>query len=103
MDTARTLRHARRRKGLSQRALAALTGIPQPTIARIEAGHVSPRVATLERLLLACDEEIRVRPLRGRGIDLSLSRELSRLTPRERVESIAAAAEELARSRQAAS
>lgn len=99
MDTARTLREARRRKGLTQRALAEATGIPQPTIARIEAGHVSPRIRTFERLLRACGEEIRVRPARGQGIDLSLSRELARLTPRERVESLALAAQGLKRDR----
>jgi predicted transcriptional regulator len=33
------LRQARRRVGLSQRDLAARTGIAQPTIARIEGGR----------------------------------------------------------------
>jgi transcriptional regulator with XRE-family HTH domain len=36
MNAARSLRHARRRAGLTQRDLAQQTGIAQPTIARIE-------------------------------------------------------------------
>jgi len=36
---------------LSQRELAERSGVPQPTIARIEAGRVSPRFETLETLL----------------------------------------------------
>jgi len=50
MDAARTLRDARRRAHLTQRALASRSGIPQPAIARIERGTVVPRVDTLDRL-----------------------------------------------------
>jgi predicted transcriptional regulator len=93
------LREARRRKGLSQRALGELTGIPQPTIARIETGLVSPRLRTLARLLEACDEEIRIRPRRGAGVDISMSRELAKMSPRQRVKYMAEAAESVARTR----
>ncbi|MGA9159830.1 MAG: helix-turn-helix transcriptional regulator, partial [Actinomycetota bacterium] len=54
VDAARTLREARRGAGLTQRALALRAGIPQPTIARIEARTVVPRIDTLDRLLSAC-------------------------------------------------
>ena len=99
MDAGIALRQARRRKGLSQRALAQLTGLPQPTIARIESGRVSPRLSTLTRLLEACDEEIRIRPRRGLGVDISMSRELAKMSPRQRVEYMAEAAESVARTR----
>ena len=78
--------HARRRQGLSQRELAARSGIAQPAIARIESGKVVPRVDTLERLLKACDYELRTGPRRGIGVDRTVIRELLALTPRERLE-----------------
>ena len=56
MNSARILRHARRHAGLTQRALAQLAGIPQPAIARIERGAVSPRVSTLAELLAKLSE-----------------------------------------------
>lgn len=83
------LRKARRRSGLSQRALAARTGVAQPTIARIERGHDDPRVGTLERLLFACDETIEAVPRGGSGIDRTGIRELLALTPAQRIASLA--------------
>lgn len=44
---------ARRAAGLTQRALAARSGVAQPHIARIESGRVVPTAQTLERLLQA--------------------------------------------------
>jgi transcriptional regulator with XRE-family HTH domain len=52
-DPGRDLKRARRAAHLSQRELAARTGIDQAVIARIEAGTTSPRVETLTRLLAA--------------------------------------------------
>jgi len=86
MDPASTLRRARRRARLSQRALAKRTLIAQPTIARIEMGREDPRIATLERLLRACGEELGARPMRGEGIDRTQIQELLRLAPRRRLE-----------------
>jgi predicted transcriptional regulator len=97
MDAGSTLRRARRRARLSQRALARQTSVAQPTIARIEMGHEDPRIATLERLLRACGEELRAQPLRGEGIDRTQIRELLRLTPRQRLELAAEEAEALRR------
>lgn len=51
---------ARRRAGLSQRALAAATGISASTIARIEKGRMEPTVALLARLVEACGLELRL-------------------------------------------
>lgn len=65
----RMLRHARRRAGLTQRQLAAKAGIPQETIARIEAGRTDPRVSTLDRLLEGCGFGLEHLPRLGIGID----------------------------------
>lgn len=85
MDTAWTLRHARRNAGLSQRALARRARIPQPTVARIETRAVVPRVDTLERLLAACGRELASVPRPGAGVDRSRIRELLALSPGERL------------------
>lgn len=60
----RTVRWARRRAGLSQQELAKATGMPQPSIARIERGAVSPRATSLIALLRATGHELAVQPLR---------------------------------------
>lgn len=51
---------ARRHAGLSQRALAAATGVSPSTIARIEKGRMEPTVALLNRLVEACGLELRM-------------------------------------------
>jgi predicted transcriptional regulator len=88
MQPGRELRNARRRAGLSQRALATRTGVAQPTIARIERGQDDPRVSTLDRLLRACDETLATVPLAGSGIDRTEIRVLLALTPAQRVASV---------------
>lgn len=85
MDAGRTLRRARRRIGITQRALARHTGIAQPTVARIEIGAEVPRVDTFARLLGACGESLESVPRAGEGVDRSGIRELLRLTPRQRL------------------
>jgi transcriptional regulator with XRE-family HTH domain len=86
MDPGPALRRARRRARLSQRELAGRTAVAQPTIARIEKGREDPRIATLDRLLRACGEELGARPVRGEGVDRTQIQELLRLTPRRRLE-----------------
>jgi transcriptional regulator with XRE-family HTH domain len=51
---------ARRQAGLSQRALAAATGVSPSTIARIEKGRMEPTVALLTCLVEACGLELRL-------------------------------------------
>jgi transcriptional regulator with XRE-family HTH domain len=51
---------ARREAGLSQRALAAATGVSPSTIARIEKGRMEPTVALITRLVEACGLELRM-------------------------------------------
>ncbi|MCL2804153.1 MAG: XRE family transcriptional regulator [Micrococcales bacterium] len=58
MSTAEKLKQARTSAGLTQRKLAALTGIAQPRIAAYETGRVSPTSQTETRLLKA----LRLRP-----------------------------------------
>lgn len=45
------LREARLRRGLTQHELAALAGVPQPTISAIESGRRSPRLDLVDRLI----------------------------------------------------
>ena len=54
--------------GYSQGEFEALSGIPKPRISRYETGHVTPSVATLQRIAAALD--IPPERLLGRDIDL---------------------------------
>jgi transcriptional regulator with XRE-family HTH domain len=95
------LRWARGRAGLTQRRLAALAGVPQSTVSRIESGAIDPRISTLRRLLRSCGYELDARPRLGQGVDTSLIRERLGRSPRERLEDLAFAAESIARLRSA--
>src|SRR3954454_16939786 len=55
------LRLARLRRGLSQRQLAELAGVPQSTIGRIETFRQQPTLPLLARLLAAAEFELRTR------------------------------------------
>jgi transcriptional regulator with XRE-family HTH domain len=87
---------ARRAAGLSQRELAARSGVAQPAIARLERGRVSVRFETLDRLLRACGKAVDVVDRPGRAVDRTLIAERLRLSPRER---LLAAAREWERTR----
>jgi transcriptional regulator with XRE-family HTH domain len=65
MDAGQFVREARKRAGLSQRALAVKAGVSQPLVARIERGEVSPSFDRLLQLVRACglDLEVHVVPL----------------------------------------
>lgn len=96
MTAARVLRYARRRAGMTQRDLARATGIPQPAIARIERGGVSPRLDTLDRLLAGTGNMLECSPALGIGVDRTLIRESLRRTPEERVAGAGVAGRNLA-------
>lgn len=51
LDLGPRLRAVREKAGLSQRALAKRTGVPNSTISLIEAGKVNPSVSALKRIL----------------------------------------------------
>ena len=84
-QAARLLRYARRRAGLTQRALAERAGVPQPAIARIERGVLSPRLAPLSHLLDAAGATLEVAPRAGIGVDRSLIRASLERTPENRI------------------
>lgn len=80
------LRTARRRAGLTQRELARRSGVPQPTVSRIESGRVSPTYDLLNRLLAGCGLELVSvsRPAES-DVDRTLIRESLALTPEQRL------------------
>ena len=56
---------AREEKGLSQRALAELSGVKQPAIARLENLKATPQIDTLFRVLHPLGYTIEIVPLTG--------------------------------------
>lgn len=54
------VRERRARLGLSQRSAAALCGVPQSMLSRIESGTTQPSVATLQRLLASLGADLRL-------------------------------------------
>jgi transcriptional regulator with XRE-family HTH domain len=79
------IRVTRRKAGLTQRQLAAAAGVPQPTVARIESGTVSPRADTLARLLAAAGRELTDAPRIGEGVDRTAMRDRLRMAPAQRM------------------
>ena len=74
-DIAERLQAARKAKGLSQRELSALAGLPQAQISRIEAGTVDLRLSSLMALAHALDLELALIPRKAVPAVRSLSRE----------------------------
>ena len=87
LEAARLLRHARKRAGLTQRALAAKAGVAQSVVGRIESSAVDPTVTTLSKLLRACETTLEALPGSGEGIDVSLMRDLLKRSPAGRLDS----------------
>lgn len=52
--------NARREKGLTQKKLEELTGIKQPTIAKIENGTTNPSLETILKLVTAVGKTLKV-------------------------------------------
>ena len=69
LEFARLVKLERERRGLSQAELAALVGMQQPAIARLERGRAEPRFAALRKIAAAMGQrvEVRFRPAR-RGL-----------------------------------
>jgi transcriptional regulator with XRE-family HTH domain len=61
-DLLTTLAAARKTKGLSQAALAASLGMPQPQISRVERGLNAPQLDTLQNLAGALDLQLMLVP-----------------------------------------
>ena len=85
MHAAEILRAARAHAGLTQRALAARAGVPQPTVAAIESGKQDPRFRTLERLVRASGQQLDLLPGAGDGVDRTQFRATLRLSPAGRL------------------
>lgn len=56
---------ARKAQSLSQSALAALTGVQQAEISKIERGLANPTTATVNRLIVALGLRISLQPAKG--------------------------------------
>lgn len=72
---AERLQAERQAKGLSQRELSALAGLPQAQISRIEAGTVDLRLSSLMALVHALDLELALIPRKAVPAVRTLSRE----------------------------
>jgi len=57
------LLQTRKEKGLTQAELKDISGVNQPTIAKIESGKVDPQLSTLMRLLTPLGKTLAVVPL----------------------------------------
>ncbi len=79
------VRFSRLRAGLTQEELARRAGIPQPALARIERGRVTPRLDTIDRLLRECGMSLELIPRAGIGVDRTTIRRMLALTPRQRL------------------
>lgn len=86
------VRETRRRHGLDQAELAKRLGTSQPAISRIERDQVSPTIETLNRILEAMGETLRVSALKlsesppgGSNQSIAELRADYRLTPEERL------------------
>ena len=84
MSAGSILREARLRAGLTQRDLARRASVPQPAISRIERGHVSPRLDTLDVLLRGCGLALDLVERPGMSVDRTLIRERLGLSMVER-------------------
>jgi DNA-binding XRE family transcriptional regulator len=73
-EMARTLRAARLAKGLSQRELSGMAGVPQGHISRIESGAIDLRLSSLIGLARALDLEPMLVPRRTIPAVLSIIR-----------------------------
>ena len=69
------LKEARLAKGISQRELSDLSGVPQAQISRIEAGTVDPRTTSLLALAHALDMELALVPRKAVPAMRTISRQ----------------------------
>ena len=72
---AASLKEARASKGLSQRDLSLMAGVPQAQISRIEAGTVDPRATSLIALAHALDMELALIPRKALPAVKSITRQ----------------------------
>jgi transcriptional regulator with XRE-family HTH domain len=78
---AKALRAAREGKGVSQRALARLAGVPQSHISKIESGAVDLRLSSLVEIARALDLEVTLVPQKSLSAVQSVIRSGERPAP----------------------
>ena len=78
---AQALKAAREGKGLSQRALAKLAGVPQSHISKIETGGVDLRLSSLVEIARALDLEVTLVPRKNLSVVRSIVRSSERPAP----------------------
>jgi transcriptional regulator with XRE-family HTH domain len=83
------IREARRGAGLSRAELARRLGTSRSALARWEAGAVSPRLSTLERLLRACGLAVEVQARPDAADDRDQIAERLSWTPKQRLDYLA--------------
>ncbi len=93
------VREARRRAGLSQRALGDLAGTTQSAIARLETGRTAPGFEAVLRLVRLCGFDLEVALVERDDSDWSQAQRLLRLTPAERLDRAGRVAAQLRRLR----
>ena len=79
-DFSEQLRAAREKKGLSQRELSALAGVPQSHISKIENSGVDLRISSLAAIGRALDLELMLVPRKALPAVKSVSRSVSQST-----------------------
>lgn len=89
MTGATIIRRARKRANLTQAELAKRLGTSQPVVARWESGRVSPTIATLARLIKACELSLSISLVERNDHDLELALENLKYSPEERFERFA--------------
>lgn len=90
-EVSRTLKAAREAKGLSQRALASMAGIPQSHISKIESAGVDLRISSLTQIARALGLELTLVPRKTlpavrsimRSAELDTSRKVSSAMAKE--------------------
>lgn len=87
MDAGELIKRTRERHRISQHSLAVRAGTHQAVVSRIERGKMQPTVATVERLLVAMGEQLKldVERIPGDHDPAHLRAALNR-TPEERLE-----------------
>jgi transcriptional regulator with XRE-family HTH domain len=83
------VRDARLTAGLSQRALAQRAGTSQPAVARYERGIATPSWETLQRLVTACGQRLRLSTeVIADAHDVELAARQLELTPLQRLRAL---------------
>lgn len=90
MEPSALIKQARMAADLTQAELARRAGVRQPEIARLERPGANPRISTLDRVVAASGQSLRVELDRNVGIDETLIAASLRESAAERLRQFAA-------------